>query len=290
MSEIDDLIEQGWNEHTADPAGVASRLEAAIGRLAGATDKAAELIRLIEHVLIAHRADAAAMARCSDALAPFARDAASQAALDRARLAAALLRDETAAASDLKRAAVVGAHGTAACGRASRGELDAARRLMEAAAAHAESADDKDSARAIAAAWNNIASQLLDGARSPAADALMMDAARRSRAAWVRAGTWTNEERADYLLSRCAATTGDAQQALAHARSCLAICEANDADALERFFAHEVLGQAWRLHGDADAARRELDTLRALREQVEPDSRSWCDEPLARLANSLSSP
>jgi len=118
----------------------------------------------------------------------------------------------------------------------------------------------------------------------------MMEAAQRARAAWVRAGTWMNEERADYLLSRCAATLGDAAQALAHAQSCLAICEANGADALERFFAHEVLGHARQLLGDTAAATSELGAMRTLRGQVDEADRSWCDEPLSRLANSLSPP
>src|SRR5258706_252637 len=75
--------------------------------------------------------------------------------------------------------------------------------------------------------------------RTAPLDTLMMDAALTSRSAWSKAGTWLTVERADYMLARCAAALGEGVQAVAHALSCLAICEANDAEPVELFFAHE---------------------------------------------------
>jgi hypothetical protein len=112
----------------------------------------------------------------------------------------------------------------------------------------------------------------------------MMDAAQQARGAWARAGTWLNEERADYLLARCAAAVGDTAAALAHARSCLAICEANAADAFERFFAHEALGLALRAAGDADAADRARARMGLLIDDIaEAGLRAHAQASLARF-------
>jgi hypothetical protein len=81
---------------------------------------------------------------------------------------------------------------------------------------------------------------------------------------------------------------GDGVAALAHAKACLTTIEAHaaepQADAFERFFAHEALAWAHRTLGDAAAARRESQAAGALAPQVADASlRAYCEGELAKL-------
>ncbi|WP_280153405.1 hypothetical protein [Piscinibacter sp. XHJ-5] len=257
MTTMAAFIEQAWTDHATDEAGVATRVEAQTAQLAHAPEQIASFLALAQHVLISHRGDAAAMERCLQRVADMRCDEAALGAIAAARLAAALMRDTATPAGGVPVAVAIRAHGNAACGHASRGDAAAARALLQSATALARE-DDAPALKALAACHHNLAAQLQEAGSSPATDELMMHAARESRRVWLQAGTWVNVERADYMLSRCAATLGDLEQALAHARSCLAICEANGADAFERFFAHEALARA----GDDRSAH--LQALRAL--------------------------
>ena len=116
----------------------------------------------------------------------------------------------------------------------------------------------------LAATYNNLASQLLDGRRDRDADALMIDAAQLSRSTWAQVGTWLHAERAEYLLALCFAAIGNGTDAVGHAKACLEMCEANNADAFERFFGREALGRALLVAGDCTSAARALEEMRAL--------------------------
>jgi hypothetical protein len=212
--------------------------------------------------------------------------------LARAALAVRLLRGEAAGPGELLLANVVRAHGTAAVGLALAGDADGARHLLQAAAelTGRDGGADGEAWKALAASYHNLASHLHPGPRREATDRLMLDAAALSRQTWAQAGTWINVERADYQLSQCAAALGDGAQAKLHAQSCLALCEANDADAFERFFAHEALAVACVACGDAAGLRQELATLRELLEQVDASDRAYCEGCLAKLTGTSAAP
>ena len=290
MTTITEFIDQAWNDHAGNPQGVAARLPQAVALLEQAPDKTGDFAQLAEHVLVAHLGDGDAMARCLASLAPWAaRHPVSGPALVRARLAAALVRGADAPAEPLPRAAAIRAHGSAVCGLASRGDVAAARSLMQSAAALGRdtSAADQDAHKALAACYHNLAAQLEEGPRGAERDALMMESAHLSRSTWAEAGTWINVERADYMLALCAIAMGDASQAVMHARSCLAICEANEADAFERFFAHEALGRALVASGDASAAGEQLARMRALLGDIDESNRAYCQGSIDKLAAHL---
>jgi phosphosulfolactate phosphohydrolase-like enzyme len=100
---------------------------------------------------------------------------------------------------------------------------------------------------------------------------------------WKLAGTWLEEERAEYRLTRSLLQAGNAAAAVQSARRCIALCDANHAPALEQFFGHAVLALALRATGDADgfaASRREAMRLYA---QVDPGEQPWCKTELAEL-------
>lgn len=286
---ISAFIATAWNDHADDARGVAERLPQGLTLLDADPAQAAAFVHLAEHVLLGHLGDGAAMQRLADGLQHHAGGQATlQAALDRSAMAVRLLRGESADTAAVSPVNAVRAHATAALGRAARRDADGARALMRSATALTDAAvGDNDALKSLAAGWNNLAGQLQGEARHPATDPLMMEAALRSREVWAVAGTWLNVERADYFLARCAATLGDGAQALRHAQSCMAICLANDADAFERFFAHESLGEAFVVQRDTDAAHRELAQMRELMADVGDDNRTYCQSCIAKLAATL---
>ncbi|WP_284618286.1 hypothetical protein [Aquabacterium humicola] len=285
----DDLrafLDGAYDTHAASPQAIAEALAARAPTLP-ADDEGAEALRLAEHVLLGHLADADALQRLLAALPAGFRDAPGGACADavgRVRWALARVGD----AADLP-----------PIGEPSRWRVlqnvllawiatgrggDASRTLRE-SEPQAAGSPDTATRQAFAACANNLALHLREGPRGNAArDALMLDAATIARRAWQGAGTWMHVERADYQLARCHAVLGRGDEALAHARSCLAICEAEGADAAERFFAHEALWHAARAAGDADAAGRQRDRMQGLLAEVGDEAlRTWCAQVLQDL-------
>ncbi|HEX6364012.1 MAG TPA: hypothetical protein VFZ93_13735, partial [Albitalea sp.] len=160
---LGEFIEHAWNQHVDDLAGVAARLDQGLPLLKREPERTGEFVDLVEHVLVAHLGDADTMARWIERLAPLALEHPDAAPpLARARLAVGLLRGAPVDASAQPRAVLIRAYGSAANGASAQGDLARARRLLEAAEAHAE-AGDTDSVKALAAVANNLASQLLHG-------------------------------------------------------------------------------------------------------------------------------
>jgi len=287
---IGDFIDGAWNDHASDARAVAARLPAARPLLAREPQQLAALVQITEHVLLGHLGDADAMEPWLAEWAPLAAQQADAApALDRARLAARLLRGGAAEPGEFPAGLVVRAHGTAVNGVAARGDLARARRLLQSAEAIARADGGVDAIKGLAASCNNLASQLLDEPRDDARDTLMLEAAHRSRRTWAEVGTWLQVERADFILALCAAKVGDGAQALAHAESCLAICEANNADAFERFFAHQALAEARRAGHDSAGARAAMAPMPALLDAIDDaGSRSYARGVLDKLQADLS--
>jgi hypothetical protein len=281
------LVDQGWEAHADRPREVADALLARAHALPADADGAAAL-HLAEHVLLAHLADVDAYERLVDALAPALADAEPTAAM-RSRMAwsLAMLRGRPAEAlPDASRWRAL--HGlwsvAVARGEAGRALCDLQAEVPR-ALAHPEAA----ARQGLAATCNNLAGDLLDGTRGDAArDRLMLAAAAASRALWVSVGTWVNEERAEWMLSRCHAASGDGATARAHAHACLATIDAHadepQADAFERFFAHQALAWAHRVLGDAANERAAVEAAAALLAQIaDTASHRYCEGELAKL-------
>jgi hypothetical protein len=288
MSGIDTFIEQAWNDHVSDLPAVVARLDEGFTLLAESPARLNDFLQLAAHVHLEHRGDAQAMQSvldCSETLIASQPDA--QAVVDKARLTMSLLRGESPEASTLPIAVRVRAHGDAACGLAARVEYTQARRLLQAAAAIARDADEEHrtpAGKALAASYNNLASVLLDGARSPDADTLMLEAAAQARNAWGVVGTWLNVERAEYLLSITHAAAGQGTAATEHAQACASTCEANAADAFERFFAQEAMTRALIAQGEPVAARQQTARMQALLSDIADEgNRAYAASVLAKL-------
>jgi hypothetical protein len=267
---IDEFIEQGWNDHVDDLAGVAARLEQGLPLLKRDPAQVGDFLALVEHVVISHLGDADGMARWIERLVPVvAEQPPAQAPLHRARCAVALLRGEAVDDTTHGRPLLIRAHGNAANGAAARGDVAQSRALLRAAADLVTDDDATEAVKALAAVANNLASQLLDGPRGRDADGLMLEAAELAQRRWHQAGTWLQAERADYLLALCAAAIGDGARALRHATACLSLCTAHGADAYERFFAQEALGKASLAAGHPAGARDALAHMGELLPQIE---------------------
>jgi hypothetical protein len=282
---LDDAINQVWSEHGDDLRAAVVRLDAVRGLLDESPDKLGDFVDIAEHVLLGHLADVDTWASWLAHLAPLVeRHVGAQAAFDRAHIASRLLRGGSAKPGEAALPLLIRAHGTAANGAAARGDVARARELLECAIALArDGGDDADAVKALAASSNNLATQLLDGPRGPAADALMMEAATLSRSRWGEVGTWLHAERGEYILALCAAAVGDGAKATGHARECLAICKANDADAFERFFGHEALGRSRLACGDRIGMHEQLGAMRALIGTIAEDLRVHAHAALAGL-------
>lgn len=281
------LLDQAVAMHGDDPEGAASLLQDAVGCVAdAASEDVVALLRQLEHVMVAHLADASRLRQALQALDLQAADeVALQPALARARFAATLLADSAAAAPpQLPPADQVRAMSNAAAGSARESRWADVAALVQRAAALGE-ADDV-SGRAYAAMTNNLAVDLRTlppGRVSVDAELqrTMLDAAERARSAWARVGGWVEAERADYQLALCHAVAGNGAQALRHAQACLQGCVEHGADAFERFFAHEALVHAQVAARDGAAAHDALVAMRECLAQVEDEeSRAWGEKTL----------
>jgi len=105
----------------------------------------------------------------------------------------------------------------------------------------------------------------------------MIHCAHASAYHWIQVGTAANRSRSEWQCSRVHAISGQVEQALWHARRCLAIVEANP-DAMKDWdlpSAYEAMARAHMVSGDLEEARRylELGTAATARIEDEDDRR-----------------
>ena len=144
--------------------------------------------------------------------------------------------------------------------------------------------DGSPAARALAIGGNNLAAALeVKPDRDASETQGMLDAAEGALRNWKLAGTWLEEERAEYRLTRSLLQAGQPEPAIQSARRCIAVCERNDAPAFERFFGYAVLALAQR--SAVDMAGFEASRGHALRllAQVPEEERRWCEQELGEL-------
>lgn len=272
-------LDDAWARHDTAPRELAAELSA---RAATLPDDAsgAEALCLARHTMLAHLADRAGLQALLDA-AP--RGARLDEQHDRARWALAFHAGQPT--DPLPAAVRCGLIADVAQAWLLDGRVDAASSALP--PLEAAMADDPDDAarRAYAASCHNLCLALRTGPRGDARrDALMIDMARLSRRAWQRAGTWMHVERADYQLAMCHASIGQGPEAVAHAQACLARCEAEGADAAERFYAHECNVHAQRAAGDPAWATAHRQRMEALLAEIEDGpTRMECAQTLAGM-------
>jgi hypothetical protein len=140
--------------------------------------------------------------------------------------------------------------------------------------------------RALAIGGNNLATALEEKKDRDAAETEgMLVAAQGGLTYWKQAGTWLEEERAEYRLTRSLLRAGRTRDAIESARRCIDVCVRNDAPAIETFFGWVVLALAQRADGDATSFAASRQQALALLERVPDDEKRWCQSDLAEIGD-----
>jgi hypothetical protein len=286
---VDAFLKTAWADHGDRPQDVAERLSDSIGMIQ-APEEFAPYVRLVTHVYGEHLGQWHVAVQLLDRLRSLPAFDASPAVATTIDQAVATMRfaaGEATALDALPLEARVSALATASSALAARDELLPAIAALERALQLAEAGlpNGSPAARALAVAGNNMAA-VLEGKteRDAMQTAAMLAAAEAGLKYWKLAGTWLEEERAEYRLARSQLQAGKARDAVASAQRCIAVCRRNGAPAFELFFGFAVLALAQRSAGDREASdANRAEAMRQL-ERVTSEERQWCGAELAELS------
>jgi len=286
---LDALIDGAWDDHADAPGDVAERLAQGRSLLAAPAD-IPPFARIVTHVYGEHLArwdEGAALLESLRETPAWDGSPPAAAALERGIAVLRYCGGAAAAVDPLpvdERIAVLATAASALVAQHACREGIAAYRAALALAPPGLTRESP-AARALAAGGNNLAVALEEKPDRDAFEArAMLDAARAGLEYWKIAGTWLEEERAEFRLSSCLRAEGDYEGAMAHARRCVAVCDANTAPPFERFFGVAAFALAQRdagLDEDADATLRHVNAAYAA---IPAAERRWCETLRAALA------
>jgi hypothetical protein len=286
---FDTFLRDAWAEHGDQPLVVAERLRGA-HTMTKTPEQVAGLAGIVTHVFGEHLGDWQGGETALRHLAEHASARglhAAQRAIDRAVATLRLASSHEERIDMFSASEQISVLCTAASAAAGAGNIDRAIELFdELPAVDRGSLPEGDPAyRSLAITGNNLAGALREKwQRTPAEDDAMLRAAHASRTYWEIAGTWMHVERAEYTLAKCLLALERPDDALVHARACLAVCLANGAPPFELFFAHEALALALLAQGDRTAFEISRDAARAAHAAIDESERSWCEGALAELS------
>ena len=119
--------------------------------------------------------------------------------------------------------------------------------------------------------------------RTATHDAAMIACAEASLWHWRRVGAPTQWSIGEWQCSRVHAVLGHGQEALAHARRCLGIAEADRVDDFVPASAHEALARAYAVLGDMEAAREERNLSYRLAVELDDEERDVIEHDLGTI-------
>lgn len=286
---FDAFIESAWNDHGDRPQEVADRLTTSLS-IIETPEQIPPIAQLLTHVFGEHLGqwnEGLAALESLRSLAAFDHSPAVIAALDRG---VAVLRyaggnSEALTLLSLEdRVSVLATVSSAFVGRQA---------FKQAIAAYSEALQlehrglpsGSTAIRALAVGGNNLAAALEEkNDRDASETAGMIVAAEGGLKYWRQAGTWLEEERAEYRLARSLLQARNSEAAIQSARRCIKVCQANDAPAFEQFFGYAALALAQRAAGDVAGFEASRAHARTLLELVPEAERQWCESDLAELA------
>ena len=282
------FIETAWNDHADRPQDVADRLAASV-HIVEKVEQIPPFARLTTHVFGEHLGQWEQGIAVLESLRRGQAFDGGPATTDVLLRSVAVLRyargdqDALAPLSPENRVSVLATASSALAGQG---------KFTQAISAYAEATrcapadlSPKSAAiRALAIGGNNLAAAL-EGKqdRDPTETRGMIDAAEGGLKYWKLAGTWLEEERAEYRLTRSLLQAGESAAAVSSARRCIAVCEGHSAPDIELFFGYAVLALALRAAGDADGFTAGRQRALQIYERVAPDERVWCKAELAEL-------
>jgi hypothetical protein len=285
---FDEFIETAWNDHGDRPREVADRLASSLGVVTTPAD-ITPFARLVAHVYGEHLGEwhgGISLLKSLRNLPAWNGSPAVAGAVDRSIAVLRYAGGDGAALDPLSRddrVAVLAMAGSAFAGRSDF------KRALSSLTAAIRSADEGLGAhsaaiRSLAVGGNNVAAALEEKPDRDAAEtAGMVMAAECGLKYWKLAGTWLEEERAEYRLARSLLQAGQAGAAAQSARRCIDVCAGNDAPPIELFFGHVVLAVAQRETGDRAAFEASRKTALGLYERIGAEERPWCESELAEL-------
>ena len=285
---LEALIETAWSEHGDQPQAVAEKLAAA--RLEVKLPvQVAPYARIVTHVFGEHLGQwhqGIALLQSLRLVPGVADDAATIGAIARSVATLRHAGDTGEALEELSledRVAVLAASSSALAARGEHGRAVAAYGAALEFAAPGLPAGSP-ALRALAVGGNNLAAALEEKKeRTDAESAGMVAAAEGGLKYWTLAGTWLEEERAEYRLTRSLLCAGRAKEAVEHAEKCVEICERNRAPAFEKFFGAAALALALRAAGDAPGFTHAREAALAQHAQVPAEEKEWCAGDLQAL-------
>ncbi|CAN5870503.1 hypothetical protein BH11PSE8_BH11PSE8_11030 [soil metagenome] len=290
------FIDTGWADHNDNAPAVAERLAQSL-HVVTLPEHVLPFARLTTHVYGEHLArweDGVALLESLRASPAWEGSPAQAGAVNRGVATLRHCSGSTTALDDLSledRITVLATAALAFVGqKATPAAIEAYAQAMALAAA-TPLLPGSPAVRALAAGGNNLAAELSEKSERNAAQiAGMLAAAEGGLKYWKQAGTWLEEERAEYMLSMCLRKAGDAEAAIEHAARCIAICVAHDAPAFEGFFGHAALAMARREAHDIVGFDESRDAALGCHAHIDPAEQHWCASELSALGIEASAP
>lgn len=281
--EFNTYLNAAWDQHVNDSSGVADGFEEAF-RLVKETAQINQLAHLITHVMGEHlgrfeKGQALLNLLKSNRLA----DSETHHSLARfSRILSLTEKPDYNLGSDVSSSDLMRIYSSAASALLGLNQVGRATSLFKQALAIAETSDSNDPGmRAMAVSGNNLASTLIEKSeRTPEETELMILAAKTGRKYWEIAGTWLEVERAEYRLAQSYLQARDFINSIKHANLCLTICEKNNAEPLEFFFAFEAIAQVEKA---MQQPLRSLSQMEKYLDLVPQNQKSWCVPSLEKL-------
>ena len=286
----DEFIEGAWNDHGDHPQEVAERLAASFAVVEG-PEHIPPFARLLTHVYGEHLGQwgrGVELLESLRRLPAFDGSVAVAGALTRSVATLRYAGGESSALVPLSAEDRIGVLAMAASAFAGHSEFKQAIGAYSEALRLADSGlpPQSPAIRALAVGGNNLAAALEEKKdRDHTETSGMVAAANGGLQYWKLAGTWLEEERAEYRLTRSLLQAGRPQDAIQSAQRCIAVCALNNAPAIERFFGYVVLALAQRAAGDSDSFKVSRGQALTLFEQVPDEEKKWCQSDLHELGD-----
>lgn len=285
---IETFLETAWDDHTDRPEEVADRLAVSL-HLVHTPEHVPAYTRLVTHVFGEHLGQwdrGIGLLEALRGLPALDGDGTAAGVLTRSIATLRYAGGDSAALEPLSAEDRVSALAAAASAFAGRNAF------AQALAAYSEALKLGDAGlpkgspaiRALAVGGNNLAAALEERRNRDRAETTgMVGAAEAALKYWKLAGTWLEEERAEYRLTRSLLQAREYGAAIDSALRCIEVCKRNDAPAIERFFGYAALALVQRSAGDVGSF--EVSRKHALRlfGQVPREEKKWCESDRSEL-------
>lgn len=283
------FLDEARRDHTEHPDAVAARLEGGLPHLARPED-VGPYASFVVHVFGEHLGQWQRGAKLLEAIGALPAAAGNESAAVGVRRGVAALRyaaGDPAGIEGLAPADLAQVMCVICTTHVARHETEAAIAALERAlhAARLQALPPKHPAtRSLAVAGNNLSAELEGKPQlSDRERAAMVLAAETGLTHWKLAGTWLEEESAEYQLARCLLRAGEFGRARERILNCIAVCEANNAPAFERFFGHAVLAIIDRAAGDMRGFETSRQAALAQYGLVPVNEQPWCKRELDEM-------